>query len=271
MCYNRNEVIRLSDYFEYGFHVEFGEDTETRSCNRPKRNAPIKKERKQFIDLSLVENFQYNAELDNGNVEVGESCAIIISDSGIILHDNDTGEAFPIDLPLTTFYERKSGKDKVVNYLPAGALTDPNKIILNYDRIIAIDTNTKEKTSVTAIAQCFTQKTPSGFDGIIIITCHKWDSTQFPKPEMQAWAAVMHKMILQKPEILTSDIRIAVIVDSELGLLQEYNTHQRSLAPNFYLPPNFTLIYASADSGSEFLANKLIQLCDKHATQTLNQ
>lgn len=46
----------MNDYFEYNFHVEFEEDKETISCKKPKRNAPVKKERKQFIDLSC-----YNA------------------------------------------------------------------------------------------------------------------------------------------------------------------------------------------------------------------
>lgn len=259
----------MNDYFEYNFHVEFEENKETISCKKPKRNAPVKKERKQFIDLSLAENIQYNAALDKENVEVGKSGAIIISDSGITLRDNDTGEEFPINLPLITSYERKSGKAKILNYYPSGKLTDSNKILLEYDCILAIDTNTRGSTSVTAIARCYPNPTSSGFEGIISIKCKQWDSSQSSKPEIQAWATVIAKMLQNEPETALHK-NIAIVVDSELGLLSEYNTRQKPLIANFYLPPNFSLIYGSADSGGEFIPNKLIQLCDKHAAQFFN-
>jgi hypothetical protein len=38
---------------------------------------------------------------------------------------------------------------------------------------------------------------------------------------------------------------------------------------DFYLPADFTLIYASADVGKEYVPNRLISLCDKEANSVL--
>ena len=230
----------MSWSYEYDFIVTPLSDLQNAGKRNSKHSKVPTKERRQYIDLSSLSDYQYNEDMNSQAVEVGESCAIIISNSGTVLHDNESGIEYDI-----------------------------NSILLNYDRILAIDTNTKDNISVTAIAQCFSQKTETGFRGTIVITCNKWDSSPFPKPEIQAWAVVIDEIMLQRPVKSRSE-RIAIIVDSELDSLPAYNAQQKPLTSNLYLPSNFSLIYASADSGSEFLANKLIKLCDKHAAKILN-
>ena len=63
---------------------------------------------------------------------------------------------------------------------------------------------------------------------------------------------------------------VAIVVDSELGALQQYNKREKPLVQDIYLPPGFTLVYASADSGMEFIANQLIRICDKCAGEVLS-
>ena len=259
----------MSWSYEYDFIVTPLSDLQNAGKRNSKHSKVPTKERRQYIDLSSLSDYQYNEDMNSQAVEVGESCAIIISNSGTVLHDNESGIEYDINLPLSTIYERASGKDKTLNYFPSGSLNDINSILLNYARILDMDTNTKDNISVTAIAQCFSQKTETGFRGTIVITCNKWDSSPFPKPEIQAWAVVIDEIMLQRPVKSRSE-RIAIIVDSELDSLPAYNAQQKPLTSNLYLPSNFSLIYASADSGSEFLANKLIKLCDKHAAKILN-
>lgn len=255
--------------YEYDFTLKLTNAAITSHSKTPRRNASSAKERYQRIGLTLSKDYVHPENDDEiYETEDCERCSLILSADGFLLRDDDTGEEYNLDLPLSTYYKRANGKDKVLNSFPSGSLKDPNVTLLDYDWLFAIDTNTKSQLSVTAIAQCFSHHSESSYSGMICVTCNKWDSSLFPKPEIQAWAVLVDEIIRQKPHQWRSK-KTAIIVDSELGLLSEYNAQLRPLATNFYLPSNFTLIYASADSGSEFLSNQLIQLCDKHAAQIL--
>ena len=61
----------------------------------------------------------------------------------------------------------------------------------------------------------------------------------------------------------SSEQKIAIVVDSDLGEIDFYNKRTRPIVPGYFLPKNFSLVYASADSGSENLANHMLKLSDK--------
>lgn len=64
--------------------------------------------------------------------------------------------------------------------------------------------------------------------------------------------------------------RIAFVVDSDLGNLEAYCNRSKPLHKDFYLPPNFTLLYASADRSDEW-PNQMIKRCDKLAGADLEK
>ena len=251
----------MTYHFSYSFEISY-EDTLSVTHKQKKQKATMK-ERHQIIDFSPLQVRQ--EDLNDDSIEIGECATILISDKeGIQLVDHDTGEIQTIDVPIDIFYERSNGKEKILNQIIASHI-DPDKALLMHDIVIAVDTNTINDTSVTAIAQmCFTGKT----DGVVDVNCKVWDNTKILKPEVHAWAVVINTVYSQLQN-KKQNKTVAIVVDSELGALQQYNKREKPLVQDIYLPPGFTLVYASADTGMEFIANQLIRICDKCASEVL--
>lgn len=62
----------------------------------------------------------------------------------------------------------------------------------------------------------------------------------------------------------------ASVVDSDFSRIPAYNRRESPIEGDFYLPPQFTLVYASADGGANQFGNRLIRLCDREAKRLLN-
>jgi len=60
-------------------------------------------------------------------------------------------------------------------------------------------------------------------------------------------------------------------VDNDWGNIPKYNSRELPIFEGFYLPNYFTLFYASSDTGSEYLPNVLIKMCDKYASEELKK
>jgi hypothetical protein len=60
----------------------------------------------------------------------------------------------------------------------------------------------------------------------------------------------------------------ALVTDSDLGLHDAINARRMPLYGEMLLPPNFTLLYASGDTGTE-TTNRILAFCDKQAKATL--
>lgn len=88
------------------------------------------------------------------------------------------------------------------------------------------------------------------------------------KPEQLGWLVALNN-IKDDPQY-DSFARIGLIVDSDLQNLCKYNDRKLAIFENSFLPDRFTLIYASADVGSEYFANQFIREADKAASQILN-
>lgn len=251
----------MTYHFSYSFKISY-EDTLSVTHKQKKQKATMK-ERHQIIDFSPLQVRQ--EDLNDDSIEIGECATILISDKeGIQLVDHDTGEIQTIDVPIDISYERSNGKEKILNRIIASHI-DPDKALLTHDIVLAVDTNTINDTSVTAIAQmCFTGET----NGVIAVNCKVWDNTEVPKAEVHAWAVVINAVYSQLQN-KKQNKTVAIVVDSELGALQQYNKREKPLVQGFYLPPGFTLVYASADTGMEFIANQLIRICDKYASEVL--
>ncbi|MCW8132874.1 MAG: hypothetical protein KIS92_21180 [Planctomycetota bacterium] len=55
--------------------------------------------------------------------------------------------------------------------------------------------------------------------------------------------------------------KIGLVLDTEFSLQDEFNLRKRPYLADYYLPDNFTIIYASSDTG-QHLPNKMIRICD---------
>ena len=164
----------MTYHFSYSFEISY-EDTLGITHKQKKQKATMK-ERHQIIDFSPLQVRQ--EDLNDDSIEIGECATILISDKeGIQLVDHDTGEIQTIDVPIDTFYERSNGKEKILNQIIASHI-DPDKALLTHDIVLAVDTNTIDDISVTAIAQMyFIGKT----DGVVDVNCKVWDNGSVDK------------------------------------------------------------------------------------------
>lgn len=63
-------------------------------------------------------------------------------------------------------------------------------------------------------------------------------------------------------------LKRAIVTDSDLGLHDAINARTTPLYGDVLLPPNFTVLYASGDTGTE-ATNRILAFCDKQAKTTL--
>ena len=165
-------------------------------------------------------------------------------------------------------YERKKGP-KVLNRAvlkPSQMFANPNRALEQFHEIYAVDTNTKILDSVP-ISVCgvvggqntkieIPHHTAVRYGPLSCIEFHNVTEKQ----ENVGWMEVV-KAIRRSPSY-NDKRRIAIIVDSDLGMINSYNNREVGICGKFFLPDNFSLVYASADTGSENIANKMIKLAD---------
>lgn len=142
-----------------------------------------------------------------------------------------------------------------------------------YDVIFAIDTNTKiigaQKVSVSGFISFSIEKGVSDYtvsnteDHVNIYEIHG----EPEKPEL--FAIVKLVQDLQKSPNFSEKTNIAIVTDTELGALGDFNSRKQPIYQEQYLPKGFSLLYASADTGWEVL-NKFIRLCDKQASNQMD-
>jgi hypothetical protein len=182
-----------------------------------------------------------------------------------------------VDTRVETTYERPKGP-KIIERIGLEAERlhfDPDvAIFTNFDRVFAVDTNTREiggvSISVTAVTEIVPPK-PCGHGTIRVIFFHEFMQVT-GKPELVGWLSVALDLTRAKEYQLLS--RIGLIVDSELSDLPEYNARTRPLLTgvlgrDHFLPERVTLVYATADK-RDFIVNKAIRSADDCARRLLD-
>ena len=89
-------------------------------------------------------------------------------------------------------------------------------------------------------------------------------------PEGWFWRVGIEDGIRKLYPKYSDSLRIGLTVDSNLDSLDRYNSRDLPIHEEYFLPKNFTLIYASTDSGSDYVLNQLIKLCDREAELQLD-
>lgn len=166
-------------------------------------------------------------------------------------------------------YERTK-KPKVLNRIethPDILFANPNRILEQFDTIYAVDTNTKvinsRKVSVTGIVvgenikNIIQKQTAIRYRAIFCLEFRNLSC----KPENLGWSEAIKGIC--RTSKYNKRKRIALVVDSDLGLLDAYNNREKPLIKDYFLPENFSLIYASTDSGKENISNKMLKLADR--------
>ncbi len=184
-------------------------------------------------------------------------------------------EVRPVSARLERSYERPKGP-KLLNYaqVACDALTvSESDLFQRYDRIYAMDTNTRQIGSARVSVSAIHMATVEPFNySISLAKVGLVSLLEFRdvngKPENVAWRRAIE--FIQGSPSIAAHFRLGIIVDSDLGALPAYNDRALPIEGDFYLPERYTLIYASADIGRDQISNKLIALCDKESRRLLD-
>ena len=205
--------------------------------------------------------------------ESAKTSSLSLKPSGeIFLIDEDGKEIVPDYMERALHYDRPKGpkvqgRHKQTNsFATVGGL----KELASYDSIFVIDTNTKTLEQGKVSAACFIciQVIPEGEK--FKIACEEGRLNTYEFHNASGNPELLSILKIAK-DVLNSEGKqklhnIAIVTDTELGSHDGINSRTTPIFGPHCLPPGFTLLYASSDTGSEVL-NKLIRFCDRQADE----
>ena len=176
----------------------------------------------------------------------------------------------PVETTIENFYYRDNKKEKILNKFwlynerpPA----DIHVLLARYSAILAIDTNTYTYPSVgtVSVTTAAIGSIRHLEHGYLLGDCKHYYSAYrmnvAGNPEVIAWADLIERLLKQYHG---QRYRMAIVVDSELDDLASYNSRDKPIIQDQYLPERIELAFATDASGAaEYLPNKLITLCHK--------
>lgn len=185
-------------------------------------------------------------------------------------------------MPMRSFsqvyYLGESGKERIINRIQDKVISNLGDLMRYvtsaFDKIFAIDTNTKhvqnEKISVSSIIEGVVSnlndsnkyKITYMLNGIILFrNC----PSEIPA-EKFGWLKLIQIINSNKVNITR---RFALVTDHDMDNHDHYNKKTLPILDNFYLPPNFTLIYARGDAEGKNFLNLFIKECEKRSSIVL--
>lgn len=134
-----------------------------------------------------------------------------------------------------------------------------------YKHLLAIDTNTlvmaeplfakPRKVSIGAAVVYSAEEAGSKLLSINRPFIASFDS---PKPENENWMQLIK--LLEKSCACEDSRPVGIVVDSDLGNLDDYNSRSKPIFENYFLPDGYELIFAS-DKVKDNLFNEMIHRC----------
>ena len=216
-------------------------------------------QREGHLNIKLFSDKKQNVRLDcnNGMVRI---------------YDENGHQMSPNRIEFTRLRKRSNGKNKIISYIEDidTMSLDTEKYLSNVDAIYAVDTNTKKINTVyysigiLAKLEKAEEEKSYKIEVCRIIT----SENDVIKPEMEQ--AVWNSVITEIEKMETERKKIALVVDCDLGNIEAYNRREKKIRNDRFLPINFILLYATADT-KENVLNKLICFCDKEATKLLEE
>lgn len=183
----------------------------------------------------------------------------------------------PSEVEVLTFYQGKE-KRRVINAFYFEESSPPatvHRLLERYNHLFAIDTNTVKfkgigTISFTTVYKGLLKDLGGAYGQSSGETVFQDFRQNVPdNPEVSAWRALILRIQESNPKLFG---RIGIIVDSELGKIKDINFRRIPLIDDFYLPPNFELIFASDKSGKEeYFSNKLIAACEANSKRMLQE
>jgi hypothetical protein len=199
-----------------------------------------------------------------------------ISPTGELRFSLDGTARRPISGYLETTYERTAKQPKVVHRTPldpSAPMVNPNIALERFDLLLAVDTNTIRTPPGNICVACLVRGDFTDFGKKVLVA---WEPRQLIElrnvvgpPENVVWQLVSEDLAANaRFEALKS---VGLVVDSDFDMIPAYNSRTAPIIGDFFLPPKIELLYASADTGSEFVANKMLSRADRESGALLKQ
>jgi hypothetical protein len=210
----------------------------------------------------------YGEEVINNEVRISPTGELTFSLNGTTRR--------PVAGYLETTYERTAKQPKVIHRTPldpGAPLVNPNLALERFDLLLAVDTNTIQTATENISVACLVRGDFADFGQKVLVG---WEPKQLIElrnvvgpPENVVWQLVSeHLAANSRFESLKS---IGIVVDSNFDLIPAYNSRTEPIIGDFFLPPKIELLYASADTGSEFVANKMLSRANRESEALLRQ
>ncbi len=196
----------------------------------------------------------------------------ITHDNGVEFFQNGA-RIYPQSAHVGTYYKKTGGRHKI-NRLSLDNdklfIDSHNVLQSSFDLIYAVDTNTKlindTPVSVACVVLCKLMRLENErrtLAQIAPVHCFEFRNIK-GKRENFVWKYAIEGII--RNPAYHEKLRACLIVDADWGNLSRFNSRQKPIFEDFYLPLGFTLVYAYARSDRQkHLPNILISLCDKEA------
>ncbi len=167
------------------------------------------------------------------------------------------------------YYERAQ-KPKVITRVatdPKDPHIDLLHALSHYDLVFAVDTNTPRDMpiSITAVICGKYVNTIKPALRYFPLGCFEFRGVNCP-PERLGWATVMQTHL--GSTAYQRGQKCCFIVDAHLGELDDINSRIQPVIGDFFLPPNFSLDYAT-DASADNIQNMLIKLADHHSRKLI--
>lgn len=148
---------------------------------------------------------------------------------------------------------------------------DPNKQILKFPNVIAVDTNTRlisgSRVSVSAAVSMRVDEVNGGRARVGVAHLYAMELWNTPADaEAIGWELLVD--LIQR-EKLFFRWPILILTDYKLDKHEKINNRSEPLRGDTYLPPGIHMGYASSDSGGELISTKLIRAADKLASRVM--
>lgn len=237
--------------------------------NRRERRKQVKKKKKdRFVGLQFSLDGILKEELESLKVQYR------FSNNGLefdIRTDNRV-----IETNSVKGYQRKNKPGfnlKLSNYISNTNKTEIIPNVERFDNLFAIDTNSLKLpendfyhhigVAFQLVSKLDRSRTEELIELIQIFSVHG----NCEKPENHNWRNLINFIRNQRSYLVNESY--GIIVDSDLGNLNDYNQRKVPILDDFLLPPNFQLIYASSDLPNDELTNQMIAMCDKVSKRIL--
>jgi len=209
--------------------------------------------------------------------------------------DHDTGHIEPLmnGVPVknglkrvsTSVSYQRNKSPKIITKIPQTTeqfQMSPYSFLQHFDVIFAVDTNSRKIGSdlhsvaaMSILEVLEITKKPNGAITKVKLNMNMFGALIRGKnipgnPESWFWKIAIEDGIKKLYPKYSIDLRIGLVVDSNLDNIEKFNSRELPIYENYYLPKNISLIYASADTGSDYVLNKLIMICDREACLQLD-